>query len=112
VFMSKIEVENLFKIVGQLQPVVLQIAFPTGENSLKTDEKSGRRLKEGRAAKSYLVWPCMSWYRYFVVAATSVAVLLGSGSRHFGMAWRSSGSSNAQLVENLQGNLVLFTCCL
>ena len=61
-----------------------------------------------RAAKNYLVWPCMSWYRYFVVAATSVAVLLSSGPRHFGMAWRSSGSSNAQLVENLQGNLFLF----
>jgi len=45
----------------------------------------------------------MTWYRYFVVAATSVAVLVGSGTRHFGMAWRSSGSSNIQLVENLQG---------
>jgi len=45
----------------------------------------------------------MSWYRYFVVAATSVAVILTTGTRHIGMAWRSSGSSNAQLIENLQG---------
>ena len=46
---------------------------------------------------------CMSWYTYFVVAATSVAVILTAGTRHIGMAWRSSGSSNAQLIENLQG---------
>ena len=46
---------------------------------------------------------CMSWYKYLVVAATSVAVILTAGTRHFGMAWRSSGSSNAQLIENLQG---------
>ena len=45
----------------------------------------------------------MSWYKYFVVAATSVAVLLSTGTRHFSMAWRSSGSSNAQLIDNLQG---------
>jgi len=45
----------------------------------------------------------MSWFRYFVVAATSVAVFLSTGTRHFGMAWRSSGSSNTQLIDNLQG---------
>lgn len=86
--------------------VIFQIAFRGCNTSLKADEKSGRRLKSC-TAKNYLVWPCMSWYRYFVVAATSVAVLLSSSTRHFGMAWRSSGSSNAQLIENLQGIYVL-----
>lgn len=49
----------------------------------------------------------MSWFRYFVVAATSVAVFLSTGTRHFGMAWRSSGSSNTQLIDNLQANGIL-----
>ena len=61
----------------------------------------------------------MSWYRYrdFLVAATSVATSVAAGSvvfflgydKNFDMAWRTTASSNAQLIEILQGDPVL-TC--
>jgi len=50
---------------------------------------------------------CQKFLRCVVLAATSLSVILSNQKRNFVMAWRSSGSSNRQLVENLQANGII-----